>query len=124
MSLVPKIILPMTVSLLFITSISLNMLLASADGNDDERAKWILANYFPGPLKLDTEESERQWQDAYKAEIEWTNERHIEVFAVNNATHVYFLLIWDDETGPLSSLEGKSDGAAIIFEKAAKDGSD
>ena len=98
--------------------------LAYSDGIEGEKTKWILASYFDGPLKLDTEESELQWQGTYEAEIEWTEERHIEVFTVNNGTHVYFLLVWKDGTGP-SSLGGDAgDGVAIIFEKAGKDGSD
>ncbi len=110
--------------LLFIATIVLLPPLAYSDRVEEEKTKWILASYFGGPLKLDAEESEMQWQGTYEAEIERTDERHIEVFAANNGTHVYFLLVWKDETGPSSEGGDASDGAAIIFEKAAKDRSD
>lgn len=87
-------------------------------GEDGEEAEeqLVLSRYVKGNMDLSADPESEQWRQSTEniVESEWQHE--VQVMSLNNGTHIFFLLSWDDATKVPQDSIGVADGAAILFE--------
>ncbi len=119
-----KLILTLSIIIMILFLLPLSLLMPAivyAHGGSEQGAgnemimneKLILSKYHDGNIDSANPQSE-EWmmQPSYTETVQSLWDHDINVTSINNGTHLYFLLSWDD-----NSSSSANDGAAIIFEK-------
>ncbi len=79
----------------------------------------VLSRFIDENIIQEADPDLEQWEQSYQVEIESEWEKEIFLSSINNGTHVFFLLSWDDPTMDIESKDG--DGASIILEIEPED---
>ena len=89
--------------------------------NHGENETLILSRFIPGHIDLSADPTLAQWKGSFENNVisPWGHE--LSVRTINNGSHIFFLLSWDDPTivptGTEAKLQKGTDGSAIIFER-------
>ena len=95
----------------------------------DENESLILSRFMPGDINLSTNSTAEQWRGSFDNHVKSLWGHDISVRAVNNGTHIFFLLSWNDpttidhakkgveESVRQQTMAGEMDGSAVIFER-------
>ncbi len=89
---------------------------AHVEGGKETKELLILSGYTKGSIKLTTDPESQQWKQSFENDIESMWGHEISVRTLNNGTHVFFLLSWQDTTQAKEGVKEEADGASIIFE--------
>lgn len=87
--------------------------------HEGEEETIVLSRFIDGNIIQEANPDLEQWEQSYQVEIESEWEKEIFLSSINNGTHVFFLLSWDDPTMDIESKDG--DGASIILEIEPED---
>ncbi len=91
---------------------------AHVGGGEKAEEILILSRYIKGNIELTTDPESQQWKQSFEKEIKSMWGHEISVKTLNNGTHVFFLLSWQDATQAKADGKEEADGASIIFEIA------
>ena len=95
----------------------------------DENESLILSGFMAGDINLSTNSTTEQWRESFDYHVKSLWGHDISVRTVNNGTHIFFLLSWNDpttvnitkkgveESVRQQTMAGETDGLAIIFER-------
>lgn len=87
-------------------------------GEDGEGAEeqLVLSRYVKGNIDISADPESEQWKQSTENIVESEWQHNVQVMSLNNGTHIFFLLTWDDATQATEGPGGVADGAAILFE--------
>jgi hypothetical protein len=89
--------------------------------NHGENKLVILSRFISGDIDLSANPSLPQWKESFENNVRSIWGHDISVKTINNGTHIFFLLTWNDSTmvpvGAKDKVQKVSDGSAIIFER-------
>lgn len=89
--------------------------------NHGENELLILSRFIPGHIDLSADLTLPQWKGSFENNLRSQWGHDVSVSTINNGSHIFFLLSWDDPTIVPIRTEGKvqkgTDGSAIIFER-------
>jgi len=109
-----------TTRCLFFGAMLIILIPLQAYAHEGEEEEIIVLSRFVGEdIAQEVDPDLEQWEQSYQVEIESGWEYEIFVKSINNGTHIFFLLSWDDTTMDIESKDG--DGAAVILEIEPED---
>ncbi len=103
--------------------VSNRSVLGNAGGMENHRDNelLILSRFIPGNIDLSPDPALPQWKESFENNLRSPWGHDISVRTINNASHIFFLLSWDDPTivpiGTEAKVQKGTDGSAIIFER-------
>lgn len=86
------------------------------EGDGEPEEQLVLSRYVKGNLNLSVNPEAEQWERSTENIVESAWQHDVQVMSLNNGTHIFFLLSWDDTTRAAEGAGGVADGAAILFE--------
>jgi hypothetical protein len=89
--------------------------------NHGENELLILSRFIPGHIDLSADPTLPQWKGSFENSLRSPWGHDISVRTINNGSHIFFLLSWNDPTtvpiGTEAKVQKGTDGSAIIFER-------
>jgi hypothetical protein len=89
---------------------------AHVEEGEEAEELLILSRYVKSDVELIIDPESEQWEQSFENDVESIWGHEIFVKALNNGTHVFFLLSWFDPTRAAEGMVTEADGAALIFE--------
>lgn len=87
---------------------------------EETEEQLVLSRYVKGNIVISADPEDEQWKQSTEDIVESAWQHKVQVMSLNNGTHIFFLLLWDDPTRATEGPSGVADGAAILFETKQK----
>jgi hypothetical protein len=92
--------------------------------NHGENEPLILSRFIPWHIDISADPTLPQWKGSFESNVGSPWGHDVSVRTINNGSHIFFLLSWDDPTllpiGTETKVQKGTDGSAIIFERSVE----